>query len=197
MLKKLMIIGIMITCILISSYGGTQVRITGGISMDFIELPDFDEVVDSVALQKENTFWGVGWEVIFNHIGIGGTYMVAFLSDESDNWNINWYGEGLYLSLHFLGAGSFVDPFIQAGIGCAGGVYITSDNYVEETDMDQLSISIFPFVSAGLALDFDGFILGTKVNYNPCISPVPVTPINEFPLKNVQIQLFMGIGFGG
>ncbi|MBN1412161.1 MAG: hypothetical protein JW969_15055 [Spirochaetales bacterium] len=192
-MKKIIILMLIISTSVFTAYAGSQVRITLATAMDFIHAPDFDEVIDGFSNREMGQFWGIGWEVIFDHLGIGGNYMSCFDKNDSYDWCVDWYGEVFYLSYHLFGGGAFVDPFAQVGLGSAGRVDLSS---YEFEDLDRLNIALFPFVSVGCGLDFDGFLLSAKLNYAPKIGPVPVTPIRVYPLNNFQVVISAGIALG-
>jgi hypothetical protein len=63
----------------------------------------------------------------------------------------------------------------------------------ESAVSDNLYISIYPFVAAGLGLDLSGFLLSGKVSYAPFMSAPPASPISSYPLGNIQVTLSAGI----
>ena len=171
---------------------GTVFTLSGTAACDFATLPHTEREYRGYD-NLEQPLWGIGWEVVLQHIGLGGTYMVNFSHDDQDRDMLNWYGQGFFISYHFLGGGAFLDPFIQAGAGCAGRVLLRNREDYRELD---LHISIFPYLSAGVALDLDGFTFGGKVNYVPFQSDLPVTDILPQPVGSFQVQLFAGVTFG-
>ena len=50
--------------------------------------------------------------------------MVSFFRDAFTQWWLDWYAPALSLSYHPFGGNSFLDPFLQAGIGSAGRVML-------------------------------------------------------------------------
>jgi hypothetical protein len=61
----------------------------------------------------------------------------------------------------------------------------------------DLSLSLFPFVGAGLAFNLEGFLLSAKAIYTPYWSQVPVTDIPSYPLGKFQVTMSAGISLGG
>ena len=181
---------ILVVVILLASAGlafaQTQVRLTGHLALDFAERPSVREVTRAFADSEKQILWGPGWEV-------GGTYLVSFFQDENSGWWLDWYGEPLYVGYHLFGAGAFIDPFMQIGLGSAGRVTLEDETAAAQ---DPLYLSIFPFISGGLALDLDGFIVGGRLSYYPLITPPPATDFQNYPLDNFQVALFAGIGLG-
>jgi hypothetical protein len=188
---------ILVSVILLVSAGlafaQTEVRLTGHLALDFSERPSAREAARAFADSENQLLWGPGWEVVMDHLSLGGTYLVSFFQDETSGWWLDWYGEPLYVGYHLFGAGSFIDPFMQVGLGSAGRV--TLDNETA-ADQDPLYLSIFPFIGGGLALDLDGFIIGGRLSYYPSITPPPTTDFQNYPLDKFQVALFAGVGLG-
>jgi len=177
-------------------FASDHVRLNGGVCVDLNENQEIETIPAELINEDNNQFWGLGWEVILRKIGMGGNYYTNFMQDEVREWTVQWYSEVFFLSYHFFGGSSFLDPFVQAGLGCAGSVYLgETDIFLNKESAGRLSLSIFPFVSAGLALNFDGYFIGAKCNYLPVIKPVPVTDIKIYDLMNTQLSLFAGLSF--
>ena len=193
-MKKMFIILMISFFTFFPCFASNQVRITGGVCINTAGIPDLEMVYTE--LSTDNQFWGFGWEVIFHKLGIGGNYYTNFVRDESLEWTINWYSEMIFLSYHFLEADFILDPFLQAGLGSAGGVYPDGRKISPYDDeYETLALSIFPFASAGLVLHFNQFLIGTKLNYLPVMKPVPVTDIPGYHLSNTLLLLFIGVSF--
>ena len=189
---------ILILVVLVSApvFSGTQVRLTGNIALDFIERPSLRTVIDEFSERKQDIVWGFGWEVIFDYLGIGGTYLVNFFQGNEEEWWFDWIGEAFYLSYHFFGGGAFIDPFVEVGVGSAGRVSLEEDSENLPGEKQSLYLSVYPLVSGGLALDFRGFIAGLKLTYIPTVSPPPATNIQNFPLGNFLVTFFGGAALG-
>jgi hypothetical protein len=176
----------------------TLFTLSGTVAQDFATLPAVKDDYRGYD-RLDQPLWGIGWEVVLKRIGLGGTYMVSFSHDDQDRDLLNWYCQGFFISYHFLGGGAFLDPFIQAGAGCAGRARLKrsrdDDDEVHVTGSD-VSLTLFPYLSAGVALDLDGFTFGGKLNYVPFQSEVPVTDILPQPVGSFQVQLFVGVTFG-
>ena len=135
--------------------------------------------------------WGFGWEIVPGRLGFGGDYMVSFAQDASTGWWLDWYAPALALAWHPVGGSRFVDPFFQAGLGAAGRVHLSGmPGYATEPD---LSLSLFPFVGAGVNFNLDGLMLGAKGIYTPYKSAVPVTSIPMYPLGDFQVSVTAGV----
>ena len=192
-MKRLFFIFVVLVLAAGPLFSDTQVRLTGNVALDFVERPSLKEVVDGFSKRNQDVAWGFGWEVILNHLGMGGTYLVNFFQEDNSEWWFDWIGQAFYLSYHFFGAGAFIDPFVEAGVGSAGRVSL--EEYTPQ-GLDHLYLSIYPLVSGGLALDFQGFIVSLKMSYIPTVTPPPATEIKNFPLDNFLVVLSVGAALG-
>ena len=175
-------------------HSDTQVRLSGHLALGFAERPSVREVAEAFSDSGRPFLWGPGWEVILDHVSLGGTYLVSFFQDGTPAWWLDWYAEPLYLGYHLFGAGSLIDPFVQIGLGSAGRVILEEQPPV---DRDKLYISVFPFVAGGFVLDLDGFVIGSRIAAYPAVSPPPATDFSNYPLDNFQVSLFASVGIGG
>jgi hypothetical protein len=188
-----------------SAFAGPTFSLTGNIAAGLSDRPSFEEALLSLT-ENPNPLWGMGWELTLRRFGFGGTYMVNFSQDDANQWALDWYGEALYASYHLFGGGAFIDPFVQAGIGCAGRVsigpypYYPYPYYPDTMDPDfmpeGLMISLFPFAGAGVALHLDGLTVGAKLKYMPFNSPIPAAWIPGYPAGQFQAEVFAGVTFG-
>jgi hypothetical protein len=138
-------------------------------------------------------FYGVGWEAIFDHIGVGGNYMVRFFEDGLQQDWLDWVSDVLFLSYHFRGAGRTFDPYVSFAVGTAGRGLVEHD-----ADQDEPAfLSIFPVLAAGLSLDLHGFLVGGRLSYIPDVGTVPGSDIDVYPLDQFQVALYGGIAIGG
>jgi hypothetical protein len=200
---RLIAVMILLVGIIFPAYSDMEARVIAATSVPFMEIPEPSDVLKAIRTRQSELFYGIGWEVIMNHVGIGGNYLVDFYRDENRKWSVDWFAEALYASYHLFGAGSFIDVFAQAGIGSAGSVYLGGDYYNRHQSTDpnyqltlqRLTIGIFPYVAAGAAINLSGLIIGTKLNYMPFITPPPVTDFDAYPLKNFQVMIFIGTSF--
>lgn len=188
---KATVVAIAISCLALTAFADARVDLTAVISKDFAVSPSLDQAVG--ALQAQTPLGGFGWEVIFGHIGIGGSYAVDFHKDAPSAWWLDWESQALYASFHILGCKSFIDPFVDAGIGCAGRVFLGPSADAGSA----LALTIYPFVSAGAALELNGLRVGAKLSYALGQSAIPVTEIPEYPLGNFQLSAFAGFSIGG
>jgi hypothetical protein len=165
------------------------VSLTGAIAANFDAVPSVQQAIET--FQANQPLWGFGWEVVPRRMGIGGLVMVNFFRDAQSAWVLDWSAQPVYLSYHIFGGGAFLDPFIQAGIGCTGRVPLEG----AAVGMPSLYLSLFPFLAAGLSLNLEGFLLGAKLAYAPFSAPVPVTDIPAYPTGSIQVTVFTGISF--
>ena len=177
-----------------SSLFAGAVHLTTDLSADFLPGTSARQIVSTFAVADQPVLWGFGWEVIPGRLGFGGDYLVSFAQESSTGWWLDWYSPALYLGWHPVGANRFVDPFFQAGLGCAGRVHLSGRlGTAAEPD---LSLALFPFVAGGLNLNLDGLLLGAKAIYTPFKSAIPVTTIPVYPLGTFQVTVTAGVSIG-
>ncbi len=168
-----------------------QVRIVGNMALPFSERPTAGEAIDAFAEPDQPLFYGPGWEVVVDHIGFGGNYMVSFSRDSLDRWSVDWMTEALFLSYHLVGAGHFVDPFVHVAVGSAGRAG------EEGPDVDTpVLVSIFPMLSAGLAFDLHGFYFGGRLAFIPEAGAPPWSDLESYPVERFQVAFFAGVALG-
>jgi hypothetical protein len=174
-------------------FAGAAVYLSGDVAVDFLKSPTAQEVVETFSSPDQLFFWGGGWEVVLSRMGFGGTYLGSFIRDPSSQWWLDWYGQALFLSFHAFGAAAFIDPFLQAGVGSAGRVFLGMANGPAE---GLLFISIFPMLSAGLNVNLAHFQAGAKLTWTPFMTPPPVTDFSPYPLGRFQVTLSTGVWLG-
>ena len=196
MKSKLLVLVLALAALGMPCFAGA-VHLTGIVSADFLRGNPPSQSINNFTPGDQPLFWGFGWEVIVDHFGFGGDYMVSFLQDASQHWWLDWYAPALFLSFHPLGARSFLDPFFQAGVGASGQVLLAQQPAPTGPGPGQdLSLSLFPFVGAGLALNLESLLLSAKVVYIPYLSQVPVTDIPGYPMGKFQVTVSAGISLG-
>jgi hypothetical protein len=183
------------------AFSDTEFRATAAASLDFASVPNAKDAISAFA-SSPDPYYGIGWEVIMGNIGIGGNYLADFTRDANKKWTVSWLAEALFVSYHLFGAGAIFDLFGQAGVGCAGSVYIgspdisnTGNDVSIQPEPTVLAMSLFPFFSIGTSLKISNVVIGTKLSYVPGLAPVPVTQFDTYPLKNFQVSLFVGPSF--
>jgi hypothetical protein len=169
------------------------VRLTGNLSADILGSDSAAQSVSTFAVGGQPLFWGFGWEVILGTVGFGGDIGVSFFRDAGTQWWLDWYAPAMFVSFHPLGANSFLDPFLEVGVGCAGQVLLARRPM---RTTDGLELSLFPFAAAGLSFNLNGLLLGAKVAYAPCVSSIPVTDIPGYPLGSLQVTVSAGVSIG-
>jgi hypothetical protein len=167
-----------------------NVNLVGVVGKDFIEPPSVDQAFS--ALRDGMSLGGIGWEVVIHRFGLGGTYLVHFEPDANDSWWLDWEVQPIFASYHFFGGGSRIDPFVDAGLGCAGRVYLGP----VIISGDRLGISLYPFASAGLALNLDSFRIGAKLSFMPWQGRIPAAPIPGYEVGECQLQVLAGVSLG-
>jgi hypothetical protein len=172
----------------------TQVRLTGLLSTQFVERPEVQELVAAFAEETQPIMWGTGWEVILNRVGLGADYLVNFHSIADGSRWLDFYGHALLVSYHLFGAGAFIDPSLSFGVGAAGRLNMDD---APPTGLDELYLSIFPVVAAGVAVDLGGFVVSSRFSYTPTLSPPPGTDFQNYPLERFQVSVSMGVALGG
>lgn len=188
---KAQLIALALSCLALSGFAQTRVDLTALIGKDFVDSPTFDQAAR--ALGDQAPLVGFGWEVVMGHIGVGGAYAADFSEEPASAWWLDWNGQAVYASYHILGSRSFVDPFVDAGLGCAGRVYLGPGG---EPDA-RLCLTLYPFASAGAALELDGLRIGAKLSYALSQSAIPATTIPGYPLGRFQAYAFAGLSIGG
>ncbi len=168
-------------------------RLTGDLSASFFGGTTPQQIVNTFAVGDQPLFWGFGWEVILGRLGFGGDYTVSFFRDAGAQWWLDWIAPALYLSFHPLGGNRFIDPYVQAGMGAAGRVFLECPRWYPGQD---LMLSLYPYLAAGLNFNLDGLLLGARASWTPFITPVPVTDIPGYPLGNLQVTLTAGLSIG-
>jgi len=118
-MKNKLLVFILLT--LLSTGLNAEIRLLGYMESDVQEQVEDESFVDRI--DGKNPVYGMAWEVIFDNIGLGGHYGVYFkeLVDYGleEEWDMDWKGD-MFLSYHFFGEKTFIDPFVEIGIGNAG-----------------------------------------------------------------------------
>ncbi|MBN2353559.1 MAG: hypothetical protein JXD23_13380 [Spirochaetales bacterium] len=146
------------------------------------------------AFANSDVFPGLYWEVRFKHFGFGMTYLGRFIQQDTGlptagrTWFIDVIGT-LDIRYHFL-ADSFLDPFVEGGIGAAGRVSMTHETY--DCVLDMLSASIFARGGAGLGLNFKHFHIGTKILYRFFQDAIPCVDLPSYDVSQFELSLFAG-----
>ncbi len=192
MTKRIAVVMIVAVLAAGAASGDTQVRVVANMATHFDERPSAGEAFDAFGRTGQPVFYGPGWEVLFDHVGLGGNYMVRFFEDDLNTWWVDWVGEALFLSYHFVGAGHMFDPYVSFAVGGAGRSIAEHD----EGGGEPVYLSIFPVLTAGLSFDLQGFLIGGRLAYIPDVGAVPGTDIAIYPLERFQVAFYGGVAIG-
>lgn len=198
-MKKPIVIILLILTISTTAVFAENFRLGFQGGVEFMNRPRYNTILKSFDDQA-NLMPGMYWEVIIDNLGFGMTYLTKFSRQESIlpeinyKWYLDWIGSG-DLRYHFL-RGFPIDPFAEAGFGCAGRVEITDyGQYDLEGERDPLYLSLFGQVGGGLALRLDHLHVGAKALYRFYNQPPPATQFDVYPLKNFHFAFFGGLSF--
>jgi hypothetical protein len=190
-MKKLTALVFALTLFAAGLSATVTVTLAGTVIADYDRTPDFEHFLS--APFGSHSFKGFQWDVAIDHVGLGGNYTVDFGKDASAFWWLDWYSVPFYVGYHLFGTGGFIDPFVEAGVGCVGQVVPRAAGNTVTT----LKISLFPSLVAGLALDLKPFLVSAKLAWAPGVSEIPFTSIPGYSLGGVQIALVAGFRIGG
>ncbi len=141
---------------------------------------------------------GIYWEVLLGHLGFGMTYLADFTPVETAasgteyDWYLDWIGTWDFRYHIFGGFG--IDPFLELGIGNAGRVRLSEDDYSND-QATPLLMSLFVQAGGGAAIRLGNMHLGGKVLYRISNDPIPATQYELYPLKDFQLSFFGGFSF--
>jgi hypothetical protein len=177
----------------VPGFAGT-VRLTTDLSADLSPGAPSPQGTPTFMVGDQPVLWGFGWEIVPRKVGFGGDYMVSFSQDPVTGWWLDWFAPALFLGWHPLGSHRFVDPYAQFGVGSAGRVRLSG---APQTTADAgLSLSVFPFVGAGVNLNLDGLMIGARAIYTPFTMGIPATTIPAYPLGGLQVMVTAGVELG-
>ncbi len=94
--------------------------------------------------------------------------------------NIHWDGT-FGISYHFFGFHSFLDPYIDGGVGSAGAQFFDNRSLEWQT---ATQITIFGFAGAGLNIVLaDSFLIGAGIRATPLsFNPSPLATYEQIPI---------------
>jgi len=168
------------------SFGQVDFRIFGEMTGDYKGSP----------VLENNSLSGLGWEVIINKTGIGSRALAKFTQDSTTgDWKLDFQGN-LGLSYHLFGAGSRIDFFGEAGLGCSGGVDLSNGVSKGDINLQGIALSLFPYLGFGGSLSLDNILVGARLNYHEVNWAVPGAPIDPYPLSGVQFGIYVGFTTG-
>jgi hypothetical protein len=195
MKKTTILIGLLLAAMSAAAFG-ESFRLGTSVGAELLDRPTFE------SLQREfdegtNLLSGLYWEVLRDHLGFGMTYLVDFQRLDSPYpemqylWFVDWVGS-FDLRYHFF-EDFFLDPFLEAGLGSAGRVDVSS---YEENGLpgveDPLELSVFGQVGGGLAFRLSGLHLGARLLYRVFNDVPPATEFQPYPLKGFRFDFFGG-----
>lgn len=209
-MKRIALVVTLMSFALAGASADVQVRLQGNYSTPFNVFPDptFEQWT-AIAMPTAESLTGWSWEVIFTRLGIGMHYGVRF--DEpgtyGDEWTVDWKGD-FFLSYHPLTTRATIDPFVEVGWGNSGRAVMADYDYEDweypdwENELDEgdaVSLALFQYVSAGVALNMGGLVVGGKVSYLPdeFVSPIPGADIEQHHLSPFEFGFFAGVSLGG
>jgi hypothetical protein len=200
-MKRLSVLIILILVTALNIYSD-DFRIGGAAGVGFAYKPSTKDIIEEY--EKEfDVFPGFFWEVTLGRFGFGMTHLLKFNKLDSDlpnlenKWHFEWIGS-FDLRFHILDK-VHLDPFIVTGIGCAGSVDITnysSEGYNRDKYADDLLLSIFGQIGAGLNFKFDNIIFGGQLAYIFYNEIPPATNFDPYPLKNFEFTITLGALLG-
>lgn len=144
---------------------------------------------ETIIALNDSLYGGLFWEISSNNLGIGMTYDVTFISEESQydvvetDWWLGW-DAALNFSYHLLGNDTILDPFLGYSLGVRSlnklyyysiiesgweetepGIYTyEKENSYEYRDSFE-TIAVYGQINAGLLLFLDTFFVGSEINY--------------------------------
>jgi len=139
--------------------------------------------------EDNHRFWGLETETITSDMtGFGMDALVDFYKDDLNNSMLDWRGQ-LFMRYHLFGTQSFLDPFIEAGVGNAGSVRLA--------DGEKPEMSLYPFLSAGGNIMLHGgFFAGMRWSYK-LDEWIIGTVIPQKELDRHQISFTVGYSYYG
>lgn len=144
---------------------------------------------NTIITVDETLLGGLFWEITSNNLGIGMSYDLTFINEESTSdiierdWWLYWSAAGDF-NYHFLGNTNIIDPFIGYSIGIRNnnklyyyteiesqweetepGFYTHTNENISQSARSTELIYLFGEITGGLSIYLDTFFIGTKVNY--------------------------------
>jgi hypothetical protein len=187
----------------LAAYGVSADKVRFGLigGVEFPQKPDFEAIAEEFH-SGDNVLKGFYWEVIPDHIGYGMTCNFLFDRQESllpevdYQWTMDWVAtwDFRYHPLRW----SFIDPFVELGLGSAGRVDITDygeSGLEEDLARDPLLLSLFAQVGWGLGFRLGAVNVGTRMVYRFWNEPPPGTQFGTYPLDDFNVGVFGGLRF--
>jgi hypothetical protein len=174
MTKKALLILAILAFVATGAFGQIVIGVTGNqYAFEDVDgnLPSLPSVWNDFK-EGVGTYWGLFGEVIFHKLGIGLAFNYQDVPDFTYNtidYTEMWsYDANVYLSYHILGGRSFLDPFLQAGLGI--NAYDFKDQSVKDVfnsmgPDDPLFASPYWDFGAGLGINLGGLGIFLKGAY--------------------------------
>lgn len=160
----------------------------------------------------EGIFYGLGAEFLLGNISAGTAINFSFYDE--DLWGVGFYVPMwdydimFYGGYHFLGATSFLDPFVEAGLGFMAQDYAVSEYDGLQIDPDPgnpIRASTYMYLGLGMGVNFGKIGAFLKTSYNfPVGEPVTGTStiytddgfeyeveydLAAYPISNLKVML--------
>ena len=196
MKTKAILIGLLLAAVFCAAAFGENFRLGTSVGAELFNRPTFESIQREFD-EGANLLSGLYWEVLMDHVGLGMTYLVDFQSLASPYpeldylWFMDWVGS-FDLRYHFF-EDFFLDPFLEAGLGSAGRVDISSyEEHGLSGVASPLELSVFGQVGGGLALRLSGLHVGARLLWRFFNELPPATQFQPYPLKGFRFDLFGG-----
>jgi hypothetical protein len=197
MRSKAILIALLLAAVSGAGAFGESVRLGASVGAELLNRPSFESVRQEFD-EGRNLLSGLYWEVLMGHVGLGMSYLMDFQNLPSPYpqldylWFLDWVGS-LDLRYHFT-RHFILDPFLEAGLGSAGRVDISSyeDHGLQGVE-NPLQLSLFAQVGGGLAFRLSGLHLGARLLWRPFNEVPPATQFQPYPLKSFRFDLFGGV----
>jgi hypothetical protein len=163
MTKKLFVFVAFVALVGGGAFAQLAIGVTGALHMD--QQMSASEVAN--AYQKgDNILYGGFIEILGKHVG--GGISANFTAPYSTNGGVNLmdYDADLYLSYHIFKATSFIDPFLEGGVGLMATTYQNKSDAASGTP-DPIAASPYYYGALGLGVNL-GHSIGVfgKLAYN-------------------------------
>ncbi len=178
MTKKLLLVLAIVMIVTTGAFAQLTFGITGNqyaFEDEAGNLPSLSSVWDDFK-EGRGTYWGLFGEIILGKLGLG----LAFNYQDVPSFAYDPYGSlivyeemwsydaNVYLSYHILGGRSFLDPFLQAGLGINAYDFKNEEDKTEFNSLgpdDPLFASPYWDFGAGLGINLGGLGIFIKGAY--------------------------------